>query len=59
MVSGDTGFGAFAKTHREFFDALEPAGWTSVEGYAGVEQKVLSGRFDHAAETGAVTRLSR
>lgn len=28
-------------------------------GYSGVEQKVLSGQFDHAARSGAVTRLSR
>ncbi|HEV7339983.1 MAG TPA: cupin [Bosea sp. (in: a-proteobacteria)] len=53
------GFGAFAKAHREFFDALAPEGWEPVAGYAGVEQKLLSGGLDHAARSGAMTRLSR
>lgn len=53
------GFGAFAKAHREFFDALAEDGWMPVAGYAGVDEKILSGTFDHAARTGAVTRLSR
>lgn len=55
----DPGFGAFAKRHREFFDALDETGWTPVAGYAGVEEKILSGRLDQAAGTGAVTRLAR
>lgn len=53
------GFGLFAKAHHEFFDALEEDGWTPVEGYQGVRTKLLSGRFDHRARTGAETRLSR
>ena len=53
------GFGQFAKTHREFFQALGDDGWREVPGYAGVSEKVLSGAFDHRARTGAVTRLSR
>ena len=53
------GFGLFNKTHREFFDALDEAGWQAVPGYDGVEQKHLSGAFDHDARAGAVTRLSR
>ena len=59
MTAPHPGFGAFAKTHREFFDALAPDGWTPVAGYQGVEEKILSGAFDHAKRTGAVTRLSR
>lgn len=53
------GFGSFAKAHAEFFDALADEDWEPVEGYDGVESKVLSGAFDHAASTGAVTRISR
>ena len=53
------GFGLFPKMHREFFDALDENDWEPVAGYEGVEQQVLSGEFDHAAKTGAVTRLSR
>lgn len=52
-------FGTFNKDHREFFDALSADGWQPVAGYCGVEEKILSGTFDHAARTGAVTRLSR
>jgi len=58
-MQSNPGFGAFAKVHREFFDALATDGWKPVPGYAGVEEKVLSGAFDHASRTGAVTRLSR
>ncbi|MCP5082778.1 MAG: cupin [Alphaproteobacteria bacterium] len=53
------GFGLFDKEHREFFDALDDTGWQAVPGYSGVEQKLLSGAFDHEAKSGAVTRLSR
>lgn len=53
------GFGQFQKPHREFFDALAEEDWRAVPGYVGVEEKILSGAFDHAARTGAVTRLSR
>ncbi len=53
------GFGAFAKQHREFFDALSEKGWSPVPGYVGVEQNILSGALDQAARTGAMTRLSR
>lgn len=53
------GFGVFAKAHREFFDALAAEGWQPVAGYSGVEEKILSGRLDHAARSGAVTRLAR
>lgn len=53
------GFGAFAKQHREFFDALSEKGWSPVPGYAGVEQNILSGALDQAARSGAMTRLSR
>jgi hypothetical protein len=53
------GFGQFEKSHREFFDALSEEGWRAVAGYEGVEEKILSGAFDHVARTGAVTRLSR
>ncbi|HEV7259195.1 MAG TPA: cupin [Bosea sp. (in: a-proteobacteria)] len=53
------GFGAFGKLHREFFDALAPDGWEPVAGYAGVEQKLLSGQLDHVGRSGALTRLSR
>ena len=56
---GQRPFGDFAKSHREFFDALDPVGWRPVAGYEGVVQKHLSGAFDHGARTGAVTRLSR
>lgn len=55
----DPGFGRFMKDHREFFDALSDEGWRPVSGYVGVEEKILSGRFDHQSKTGAVTRLSR
>lgn len=58
-MSAQGPFGSFDKIHREFFDALDASGWTAVDGYEGVEQKILSGRFDHAARRGAVTRLSR
>ncbi|MEM8689459.1 MAG: cupin domain-containing protein [Pseudomonadota bacterium] len=58
-MAGQQGFGSFAKDHREFFNALSAEGWEPVPGYSGVEQKVLSGVFDHAEQTGAVTRLSR
>lgn len=53
------GFGAFAKAHREFFDALGPDGWRPVAGYSGVEEKILSGRLDAQSRSGALTRLSR
>ena len=53
------GFGQFDKEHREFFDALDDTGWQPVAGYSGVEQKLLSGTFNHDAKSGAVTRLSR
>ncbi|MEM7238333.1 MAG: cupin [Pseudomonadota bacterium] len=53
------GFGLFHKEHREFFDALDPADWQSAAGYAGVEQKALSGRLDTVAGSGSLTRLSR
>ena len=59
MSGPHPGFGAFGKVHAEFFDALAPEGWTAIPGYEGVEQKILSGAFDHAARTGAVTRLAR
>ena len=58
-MAGHAGFGSFGKDHREFFDALAEEGWTPVAGYTGVEQKVLSGAFDHETRTGSVTRLSR
>ncbi len=58
-MAGSQGFGAFAKEHREFFNALGPEGWQPVAGYAGVEEKILSGAFDHQEHRGAVTRLSR
>jgi ChrR Cupin-like domain len=53
------GFGLFAKTHREFFDALAEDGWTSVAGYRGVEEKNLSGKLDIPRGLGSVTRLAR
>ena len=53
------GFGAFAKQHREFFDALAEESWSPVPGYVGVAQNILSGALDQAARTGAMTRLSR
>ncbi|MGJ3260717.1 MAG: cupin domain-containing protein [Rhodospirillales bacterium] len=53
------GFGTFPKEHHEFFDALAEDGWETVDGFDGIETKVLSGRFDHAAATGAVTRVTR
>ncbi|MEM9356176.1 MAG: cupin [Pseudomonadota bacterium] len=52
-------FGAFAKAHKEFFQALGPDGWQDLAGYEGVREKILSGAFDHSGQTGAVTRLSR
>ena len=58
-MAAHPGFGVFGKEHREFFDALDETGWTPVKRYTGVEQKVLSGSFNHDARTGAVTRLSR
>ncbi len=54
-----SGFGSFPKQHREFFDAMDADGWQAVDGFDGVETKVLSGRFDHAAASGAVTRITR
>ena len=59
MSAAHPGFGAFAKVHAEFFDALATEGWSAIPGYEGVEEKILSGRFDHAARSGAVTRLAR
>ncbi|MDA7949452.1 MAG: cupin domain-containing protein, partial [Hyphomicrobiaceae bacterium] len=53
------GFGVFNKAHREFFNALDDHDWHALSGYSGVEEKVLSGTFDHDARTGSVTRLSR
>jgi hypothetical protein len=53
------GFGAFAKQHREFFDALAEESWSPVPGYVGVAQNILSGALDQVAGTGAMTRLSR
>ncbi|WP_170181884.1 cupin domain-containing protein [Phreatobacter stygius] len=53
------GFGGFAKRHREFFDALGADDWRPVAGYAGVEEKILSGELDPVARTGSVTRLAR
>lgn len=53
------GFGAFGKTHREFFQAMTSEGWRPVAGYAGVEEKILSGALDPVTRTGALTRLSR
>ncbi len=53
------GFGDFNKAHHEFFASLDEAGWQAVPGYDGVEQKHLSGVFDHGGRSGAVTRLSR
>ncbi|MBO6520665.1 MAG: cupin domain-containing protein [Rhodospirillales bacterium] len=50
-------FGSFPKQHREFFNALEEDGWEAVEGFEGIETKVLSGRFENAS--GAVTRITR
>ncbi len=58
-MTAHPGFGLFRKAHAEFFDALGPDGWRPVPGYSGVEEKVLSGQFDHQRRTGAVTRLSR
>ncbi len=59
MTNPHPGFGSFAKAHVEFHDALDAQGWVPIDGYDGVEEKILSGQFDHAARTGAVTRLSR
>jgi hypothetical protein len=53
------GFGAFGKIHREFFDAFVGGSWQPVAGYAGVEEKILSGRLDPVTRRGAVTRLGR
>ena len=58
-MQNTSGFGAFTKQHREFFNALDDKGWEPVAGYTGVEQKTLSGEFDHDHRTGCVTRLSR
>lgn len=55
----DPRFGPFAKVHREFFDALDADGWQELVGYTGVEEKILSGAFDHENQSGAVTRLAR
>lgn len=54
-----SGFGAFPKQHREFFDAMAEDGWHNVDGFAGISKKVLSGRFDHEAKSGAETRITR
>ncbi len=51
------GFGAFAKSHREFFDALGEGSWETVAGYSGVEQKILAGALDPANRSGSITRL--
>ena len=58
-MTGASGFGSFSKQHREFFDALAEDGWQAVDGFDGIETKVLSGRFDHAAASGAETRITR
>ncbi|MCK5778472.1 MAG: cupin domain-containing protein [Rhodospirillales bacterium] len=58
MTGGD-GFGSFPKQHREFFNALDEDGWEAVDGFEGIETKVLSGSFDHAKSEGAVTRITR
>ena len=58
-MQNTSGFGAFTKQHQEFFNALDDKGWEPVAGYTGVEQKTLSGEFDHDHRTGCVTRLSR
>lgn len=50
-------FGSFPKEHREFFNALDEDGWEAVDGFEGIETKVLSGRFENAS--GAVTRITR
>ncbi len=55
----ESGFGLFAKQHREFFNALDPDGWTAVPGYTGVLLKELSGSFDHEKHQGALTRISK
>lgn len=59
MMEAHPGFGLFAKSHRDFFDAADEGGWQPVTGYTGVEEKILAGRFEHAAKTGSVTRLAR
>ncbi|TFV50189.1 cupin [Bradyrhizobium niftali] len=59
IFMAEPGFGGFMKDHKEFFNALAEDGWRAVPGYVGVEEKILSGRFDHASHAGAVTRLSR
>jgi len=51
------GFGSFPKQHREFFNALDDDGWEAVDGFDGIETKVLSGQFNDDA--GAVTRITR
>lgn len=58
-MTGASGFGSFPKQHREFFNALDEDGWEAVEGFDGIESKVLSGRFDNEAAVGAVTRITR
>ena len=58
-MNSHPGFGSFAKMHHEFFEALSDDGWRNLEGYEGVSEKILSGQFDHAQATGAVTRLAR
>lgn len=58
-MSTDPGFGSFLKEHKEFFNALDEKGWEPVPGFGGIEAKILSGQFDHAARTGSVTKLSR
>lgn len=51
------GFGSFPKQHREFFNALDEDGWEAVDGFVGIETKILSGNFEDSR--GAVTRITR
>jgi quercetin dioxygenase-like cupin family protein len=56
-MTGTSGFGSFPKQHREFFNALDDDGWEAVDGFDGIETKVLSGQFND--NEGAVTRITR
>lgn len=56
-MTGKEGFGSFPKQHREFFNALDEDGWEAVDGFEGIETKVLSGGFENGS--GAVTRITR
>lgn len=51
---------SFQKEHREFFTVDLTTGWEVPPGYPqGIEQRILAGQLDEAAQIGNRTRLLR